>query len=176
MKSFLIKFCPVCRWTVTVIFVIWLTACHPEAPNKPKDEGIGVAITGVNHTYKWVVGFYVEGSYGGNISPMEPAGGGGGGGSNTCCIMLPRIYQPGLKAKVFWEPEEGPAREVEATIMPYPEGGGHAWVNFLPDGRVVIVLSDMDTWSRNYHGDYRAPSHPAYRGAEIEFPRQEALR
>ncbi|MCG2577021.1 DUF3304 domain-containing protein [Dechloromonas sp. XY25] len=151
-----------------------LIACQPEASSKPKDEGVGVGITGINHTDKWIAEFYIEGSYGGNISPTKPGGGGGGGGKSTCCIVLPRIYQPGLKAKVRWKPTEEPYKEAEARIIPYSDGAGHAWVNFLPDGRVVIVASDMDTWSRNYHGDYRAPSHPEYRGADIEFPKQEA--
>lgn len=157
-----------------VMLTCLLLACQPEASGNPKDEGVGVGITGINHTYKWVAEFYVEGSYGGNISPRKPEGGGGGGGKTSCCIILPRVYQPGLKAKVRWKPTEEAYRETEATIVPYPDGAGHAWVNFLPDGRVVIVASDMDTWSRNYHGDYKAPSHPEYRGADVEFPKQEA--
>lgn len=147
---------------------IWLLSGYLDSP--PPDEGIGAGITGINHTDKWVAEFYVEGYYGGNISPIQE---GGGGGKTSCCVILPRIYQPGMTAKVRWKPTEEPYRETDAMIMPYPEEGGRAFVHFLPDGRVIIVISNNFPFTPSYQGNFRAPSHPEYRGVDIEFPKLE---
>ncbi|MBP6654129.1 MAG: DUF3304 domain-containing protein [Propionivibrio sp.] len=149
-----------------------LTAC--QEPKEPDNkEGVPVGITGINHTTTYIADFYIDGAFGGNISNINN---GGGGGSTTCCVVIPHHYRPGLTAKVRWNHTESRIdnwKETVATVLPYPDGGGHAWVNFLPDDRVVIVLSDMDTWSRGYLGEHKAPSHPDYRGATAEFPSTE---
>ena len=146
--------------------LLCLAACQPE---EKKEEGVPVGIVGINHTKTYIAAFSVNGSYGSNISSIQK---GGGGGKTSCCLVLPRHYAPGLSAKVRWNHTEDADnwKETIATVLPYQDGVGRAWVNFLPDDRVVIVVSNMDTWSSNYHGDYKAPSHPGYRGWEAEFP------
>ena len=155
-----------------LLVMLALSACQgPKAPEKK--ESVPVGITGINHTTTYISEFYVEQAWGGNISSVQEGGGGGSG--NTCCIILPYRYQPGLTAKVRWNHTESRVdnwKETVATILPYPDGGGQAWVNFLPDDRVVIEVSDMPPWSRGYQGLHRAPAHPLYRGAELEFPKE----
>ena len=154
-----------------LLVALALAACQgPKAPETK--ESVPVGITGINHTTTYIAEFYVEKAWGGNISDIQN---GGGGGKTSCCLVIPYHYHPGLKATVRWNHSESRVdhwKESVATVLPYPDGGGQAWVNFLPDDRVVIVVSDMDTWSRGYQGEHRAPSHPQYRGPEIEFPRE----
>ena len=148
-------------------FALALTLAACQEPKKPENkDNVPVGITGINHTTT-----YIADAFGGNISSIDN---GGGGGSTTCCVVIPYHHRPGLTAKVRWNHTKSRIdnwKETVATVLPYPDGGRHAWVNFLPDDRVVIVLSDMDTWSRGYQGKYKAPSHPNYQGAEIEFPK-----
>ena len=156
-----------------LLVVLALSACQgPKAPEKK--ESVPVGITGINHTTTYISEFYVEQAWGGNISSIQN---GGGGGSNTCCVILPYSYHSGLTAKIRWNHTESRVdhwKEAVATVLPYPDGGGRAWVNFLPDDRVVIEVSDMPPWSRGYQGAHRAPVHPQYRGPEIEFPKGES--
>ena len=155
-----------------LIVALALAACQETRPPEEK-ESVPVGITGINHTTTYIADFYVDGAFGGNISSINN---GGGGGSTTCCVILPYKYRPGLTAKARWNHTESRGdnwKETAATILPYPDGGGRAWVNFLPDDRVVIFVSNFAPWHEKYHGEYKAPSHPDYRGAEIEFPRAE---
>ena len=152
--------------------LLCLAACQPE---EKKEEGVPVGIVGINHTKTYIADFYVNGVGNGNIPSI---GNGGGGGSTTCCLVLPRHYAPGLSAKVRWNHTEDKDnwKETIATVLPYQDGVGRAWVNFLPDDRVVILVTEMAPWHENYRSDYRSPSHPAYRGWEAEFPRQETSK
>jgi len=163
------RYAPIHWITATMLFATLMAACHQK---EEKDEGVPAGITGINHTRTYIAAFYVDGTWGGNISSIQN---GGGGGSNVCCIVLPRHHTPGLAATVRWNHTEDVDnwKEATAAIFPYPDGAGHVWINFLPDDRVVIVVSEMDTWSSNYFGDSRAPSHPGYRGWQIEFPKSE---
>ena len=155
-----------------LLVMLALSACQgPRAPEKK--ESVPVGITGINHTTTYISEFYVEQAWGGNISSVQEGGGGGSG--NTCCIILPYHYHPGLMAKIRWNHTESRVdhwKEAMAIILPYPDGGGQAWVNFLPNDRVVILVSDSAPWHEKYRGGYKAPSHPQYRGPEIEFPRE----
>ena len=152
--------------------ILCLTACESEGKN---EQGVPVGIVGINHTRTYIADFYINGIGNGNIPSIAN---GGGGGSTTCCLVLPRHYTSGLSAKVRWNHTEDADnwKEATATILRYPDGAGTAWVNFLPDGRVVILVTEMAPWHENYQGDYRSPSHPGYRGWEAEFPRQEATK
>ena len=152
-----------------------LTAC--QGSNEPeKEEGVPVGIVGINHTTTYIANFSVEDAGGSNISSIQN---GGGGGKTSCCVILPYHYRPGLTAKVRWNHTESRVdhwKDAVATILPYPDGGGRAWVNFLPDDRVVIFVSNFAPWHEKYQGEHRAPSHPDYRGPEIEFPKDEGKK
>ena len=160
------------RTVATLAVAFAISACQADkAP--PESEGVPAGITGINHTRTFIAAFYVDSAWGGNIASVTD---GGGGGSTTCCVVLPRHYRSGLSAKVRWNHTESVVdhwKETVAPILPYPDGAGRLWVNFLPDDRVVILVSNMPNWSSGYHGDYKAPEHPEYRGAEVEFPRGE---
>jgi len=157
--------------TLILLITLALSACE-SAEDKP-NEGIAVGITGINHTKTFIAGFYIDDSYGSNLPDITE---GGGGGATSCCLILPRQYRPGLTARVRWNHTEDKDnwKETTATLLPYFDGAGRAWINFLPDDRVVIFISDAAPWHRAYVGEHRAPSNPNYRGWEIEFPKMEA--
>ena len=138
-----------------------LTAC--QEPKEPDNkEGVPVGITGINHTTTYIADFYIDGAFGGNISNINN---GGGGGSTTCCVVIPHHYRPGLTAKVRWNHTESRIdnwKEAVASIEPYSDGGGRAWVHFMQDGSVRIVVS-------NY-----APGHSDYPGPAIEVFQEES--
>ena len=151
-----------------LIVALALAACQESNSTETKED-VPVGISGVNHTGIYISGFSVNGSFGGNVSSI----GNGGGGGTTCCVILPYHYRPGLSASVRWNHTESRSdnwKETVATVLPYADGGGDAWVNFLPDDRVIIVVSEMPPWSGGYRGEHRAPGHPNYQGPEIEFP------
>lgn len=143
--------------------------------NRPPDkESVPAGITGINHTTTYIANFTVEGAAGSNLPSIQD---GGGGGKTSCCIVLPHHYRAGLTAKVRWnhtETRDDHWKETTATVLPYPDGAGDAWVNFLPDDRVVIVVSEMPPWSRGYTSEHKAPSHPGYQGADVEFPKEKS--
>ena len=149
-----------------------LTAC--QEPKEPDNkEGVPVGITGINHTTTYIANFSIDDAAGSNISSIQN---GGGGGKTSCCVVIPHHHRPGLTAKVRWNHTESRIdnwKETVATVLPYPDGGGRAWVNFLPDDRVVILVSNFAPWHEKYQGEHKAPSHPDYRGPEIEFPNTE---
>ena len=156
-----------------LIVALALLGCQ-ESKEPEKKESVPVGITGINHTTTYIADFYVEDAWGANISSVQ--NGGGGGSGNTCCVILPYRYRSGLTAKVRWNHTESRIdnwKETLATILPYPDGAGQAWVNFLPDDRVVILVSNFAPWHEKYQGGHKSPSHPDYRGPEIEFPKNE---
>lgn len=144
-----------------LVMALALFAC--QEPQEPENkEGIPVGITGINHTTTYIADFYVEEAWGGSISSIQN---GGGGGGTTCCISLPYHYRTGLEAKVRWNHTESRIdnwKEAVASIEPYSDGGGRAWVHFMQDGSVRIVVS-------NY-----APGHSDYPGPAIEVFQEES--
>jgi len=149
-------------WAIGTAFSIalLLTACQPK---EEKDEGVPAGITGINHTRTYIAEFYVDGTWGGNISSIQN---GGGGGSTVCCVALPSQYSDGLTAKVRWNHTEDVDnwKEAVATVFPYPDGAGRAWVHFMPDDSVQIVVSNF------------GPGHPQYPGPAIEDLQEEPHR
>ena len=152
-----------------LLLALALFGCQDSKEPEEK-ESVPVGITGINHTTTYIANFSIDGAAGSNVSSIQN---GGGGGKTSCCVVIPYHYRPGLTAKVRWNHTESRIdnwKETVATVLPYAVGGGDAWVNFLPDDRVIIVVSEMPTWSGGYRGEHRAPGHPNYQGPEIEFP------
>jgi hypothetical protein len=154
-----------------VALTLLLNGCQRVSKEAPATAGasgpaIPAGITGINHTSTYISSFYVNEAYGGNISKKEE---GGGGGTVTCCLSLPERFKPGQKVHVSWNASntaEDHWQERDVEVDPYPDGGGNAWVNFLPDGRVRIIVTAENLWGDSYHGPFKAPSHPAYQGAD----------
>ncbi|TXD56848.1 DUF3304 domain-containing protein [Ralstonia sp. TCR112] len=152
-----------------------LTAC---AKKPDPMEGKATAdITSYNHTPDYIHQFYVDGTWGGNSFAY------GGGGSFVCCLVYPKIWRPGLTAKVKWttsssDPNaEGDAaqehwHEVVVPIEKYKDDGGTLNVHFLPDGKVRLIISNMVAGQPNYPG----PSYPI-KPADFHFaPSRRAAR
>lgn len=121
-----------------------------ETSNKPEERMVVASMTGINHTNTFIASFYVDGAWGGNISPIQE---GGGGGKSAGGLMLPYRYRTGLKAHVRWnhtETAEDHWKETEAEVAPYADGGGHLWVHFFPNDQVVLIASEY------------GPAHPNY--------------
>jgi len=119
---------------------------------------VPAGITGINHTSTYIAAFFVNDAYGGNISKR---GEGGGGGTVTCCLPVPEHYTNGLKVHVRWNASNSSQdhwQERDVEVDPYPDGGGNAWVNFLPDGAVRIIVTNENLWGDSYQGPFKAPS------------------
>jgi hypothetical protein len=103
------------------------------------DEPISVEMVGYNHTDVGIYAFEVNGRGGPNIWPHE------GGGKFTCCVTVPRVYKPGMTAKVRWvhRIDDVPQERIVA-VPPYrPEEIGRFAVHFLRDGNIKVFVTMM---------------------------------
>ncbi|PMZ01956.1 hypothetical protein C1Y08_22900 [Pseudomonas sp. FW306-02-F02-AA] len=71
--------------------VLMLSACQAES------KMLSAPVTGYNHTSAAINRFTVNGAGGPNLGPHL------GGGAEVCCGVLPRVWNPDLKAIVEWE-------------------------------------------------------------------------
>ncbi|WP_256585112.1 MULTISPECIES: DUF3304 domain-containing protein [unclassified Pseudomonas] len=67
-----------------------------------RSEMLGAPVTGYNHTSAVINWFSVNGAGGPNLGPYV------GGGAEVCCGVLPRVWNPGLRAIVEWEKDPDP--------------------------------------------------------------------
>ena len=103
------------------------------------EEPISVSMVGYNHTDVGIYAFEVNGRGGPNIWPHE------GGGKFTCCVTVPRVYKPGMTAKVRWvhRIDDVPQERIVA-VPPYrPEEIGRFAVHFLRDGNIKVFVTMM---------------------------------
>ena len=103
------------------------------------DEPISVEMVGYNHTDAGIYAFEVNGRGGPNIWPHE------GGGKFTCCVTVPRVYKPGMTAKIRWvhRIDDVPQERIVA-VPPYrPEEIGRFAVHFLRDGNIKVFVTMM---------------------------------
>ena len=123
-------------------------------------------LTGYNHTDKTIGAFYVDGQWGGNITP------GSGGGSFVCCVELPVPWRQGLTAKITWEDHEGKTQMREVVVPEYdPKTLSGFNVHFLRSGEIKVFVNRLSLW----HPDYPLkgseaelkPGHPI-----VPLPRQ----
>jgi hypothetical protein len=102
------------------LLALGLVACDAQPPGstqapqaKKQGKTVGAELTGYNHTDKTIGAFYVNGEWGGNITP------GSGGGSFVCCVRLPDPWQPGMTVKVSWEDHELKTQERVVSVPEY---------------------------------------------------------
>lgn len=117
-------------------------------------EPIGVMIVGVHHLGPNfnISKFYIDGHYSLNVGRE------GGGGSFVCCVELPRVWQPGMTAKVRWSVNDwsnAVMSEVDAgdyksmgfenyeAVVPIEKYGevGNLYAHFFSNGKVRLVSS-----------------------------------
>ncbi len=113
----------------------------------PKWSGktVGASLTGYNHTDKTIAAFYINGEWGGNITP------GAGGGSFVCCVELPAPWQPGLKVKVSWDDHEGKTHSRDVEVPKYDPKTLSAFnVHFLRSGEIKVFANRLSLWHPDY--------------------------
>ncbi|KMN51804.1 hypothetical protein VL04_20560 [Chromobacterium violaceum] len=82
-----------------------------------------------------------------------------------CCVNLPAKWQPGMKLVVQikdetkaktaaeWSKENIPLQLRTVEVPRYTEGDvGTVWVQFLPDGKIALVVSRYDPSNANWPG------------------------
>jgi hypothetical protein len=134
------------------LLVLGLVACdaqpqgsaqQPQAQKQGKT--VGAELTGYNHTDKTIGAFYVNGEWGGNITP------GSGGGSFVCCVSLPDPWQPGMTVTVSWEDHELKTQE---RVVPVPEyvakQAGILNVHFLRSGEIRVFALNSILLHKDY--------------------------
>jgi hypothetical protein len=97
---------------------------------------VPVSLVGYNHTDKTIAAFYVNGAWGGNITP------GSGGGSFVCCAELPDPWHVGYAVTVTWEDHQG---RLQRSVVPVPEYDPKTVagfkVHFLRDGQIKVFAN-----------------------------------
>ncbi|AZE08163.1 DUF3304 domain-containing protein [Pseudomonas chlororaphis] len=79
------------RCSSLVLGVVTVSACQAES------KMLSAPVTGYNHTSAAINQFTINGAGGPNLGPNL------GGGGEVCCSVIPRKWNPGLKAIVKWE-------------------------------------------------------------------------
>lgn len=120
--------------------VLW--GCHAHGTS---DATVSAELTGYNHTDKTIAAFYVNGEWGGNITP------GSGGGSFVCCVHLPNPWHSGYSVTVTWEDHEG---KMQMREVPVPEYDPHTLsdfnIHFLRSGQIKVFAVRMGLRNRDY--------------------------
>lgn len=125
------------------------------------DRTVGANLTGYNHTDKTIGAFYVNGVWGGNITPHS------GGGSFVCCAELPAPWHAGIVVKIEWEAHDGKMHERQVELPQYEAATlSRLSVHFLRDGEIKVFANRLSLW----HPDYPLKGEEAElrRGAPID--------
>jgi hypothetical protein len=118
-----------------VLCLAGLPACQDAQPGNRApvrvQKTVSAELTGYNHTDKTIGAFYVNGQWGGNITP------GSGGGKFVCCVELPDPWQPEMTVRVKWEDHDGLMHERDVALPAYdPRKAGGLNVHFLRSGQI----------------------------------------
>lgn len=116
---------------------------------------VPASLTGYNHTDKTIAAFYVNGAWGGNITP------GSGGGSFVCCVDLPDPWYSGYSVTITWEDHEGKINKKQVLVPKYDAAQiGSFNVHFLRNGQIKAF------------GTFVMLGHPNYplKGEEAKMP------
>jgi len=135
-------------WLVALGLVLMLGGCQTVSGQ----EYFGVELTGIDHLpdHLSVSNFSLNGTGGAQA---------GSGGRTVCCARVPAKWHPGLTAHVKWyvsdwrDSGEGGEHEADVPIDPYTKDG-HAWVHFLADGSVRVVITDFYPEGKSYPGPH----------------------
>jgi len=120
------------------------TASEASAPVK-QGKTVSAELVGYNHTDKTIGAFYVNGQWGGNITP------GSGGGKFVCCVELPEKWVPGYSVLVAWEDHEGRMNKREILVPEYDAKTLSDFnVHFLRSGEIKVFALLMGLRHRDY--------------------------
>ncbi len=116
-----------------------VTSCKPAAS---EPERVGLSLYGLNYTDVPIGDFYVNGTWGGNVSPYAA------GLSTAGSIGLPGRWHPGIKVTIQWSDDRLYAIDKKALMtaeVEIPEYGklygGFLLVAFLPGRQVKAYAS-----------------------------------
>ena len=129
---------------IAIITACALLGCKENASGAPSGAASAVAkqgktvsaeLTGYNHTDKTIAAFYVNGEWGGNITP------GSGGGKFVCCVDIPKPWQEGYTVTVTWEDHELKTQKREVLVPRYDASkAGGMNVHFLRSGEIKVFV------------------------------------
>lgn len=175
-----------------VVFILWLSGCT----NSGKDDKVSLNITGVDYAGTGIDVYDVE-------DPKNPKNHGGGfsitpysADGIQCCFTVPKEWHPGLKVNVLIRyPLEGETgdeisaslakRQAEGTLVDtvpaeIPKyktpARGTLWVQFMPNKKVKLVVSDLDPSHKDFPGEVKGWPVPSdeYRRKLIDARMQES--
>ena len=144
------------EFVAVLIAAIALLGCNAKTSAKPgaassasapvkQGKPVSAELTGYNHTDKTIGAFYVNGQWGGNITP------GSGGGSFMCCVELPNPWQEGYTVTVTWEDHEGKMQKREVPVPKYdPKTLSDFNVHFLRSGEIKVFALRFGLRHRDY--------------------------
>lgn len=154
-----------------VVFILWLSGCT----HSGKDDKVSLNITGVDYAGTGIDVYDVE-------DPKNPKNHGGGfsitpysADGIQCCFTVPKEWHPGLKVNVLIRyPLEGETGdEISASLVKRQAEGtlvdtvpaeipkyktparGTLWVQFMPNKKVKLVVSDLDPSHKDFPGEVK---------------------
>jgi hypothetical protein len=148
------------------------TSAKPWSEKNPRALNSG-DVKMLNYTPWYIYTAEIEGPKGSGISgggpnvmPVKENGRPSGGGKATCCLSYPAVWQPDLRLTVRWLVVKGDYRKSETPANWYKAenvriaqyNGNHtggAWLIFLPDDRVRLMVVDG-----NHDGGNNANNRP----------------
>lgn len=116
-----------------------------KAKSSVQGKTVSASLVGYNHTDKTIAAFYVNGAWGGNITP------GSGGGSFVCCADLPDPWREGYTVTVSWEDHAGKMQERVVPVPKYdPKTLSDFNVHFLRSGEIKVFALRMTLGHPDY--------------------------
>lgn len=106
---------------------------------------VSANLTGYNHTNRTIAAFYVNGVWGGNVTPHA------GGGKFVCCAELPSPWHEGISVEVAWEDDKG-AKHSEFVAVPRyePKTLSRLNVHFMRNGSIKVFANRLALWHPDY--------------------------
>ncbi len=116
-----------------------------EGGEKQIKRTVPTELAGYNHTGQPIGSFYINGVWGGNISP------GSGGGSFVCCVDLPEKWAQGYAVDVMWDDHNGQSHHRKVQVPQYDSKTvAYLNVHFLRSGDIKIFALRMTLRHRDY--------------------------
>ena len=134
------------KWLTTCLLILSLTGCA-SAFSEPEPKTVGAMVGIVNHTDRYIYSASVNGAGGANMTAY------GAGGASVCCAVIPAVWYPGMKVRVYWDMPIGitdVVKEKEVEVERY-EVPADIYLHFFPDDQVRVVVT-------RYGG--ASPKHP----------------
>jgi hypothetical protein len=167
----LIGFVVVAVVLISVVVQIhdWVTSVSAE--NSDSDKVSGYVDT-INYNYNRTYGFSLYDLTTERDAPLISGGAHvlDSGGNVNCCIALPKQWRPGLKVRLDWRESdhtwsrEGDTFDVHRELIgehteefeiPHYDQPGNLFIVFLPEGKVELVVSQVEPASPDWPGSIK---------------------